>query len=739
MEERLIETLNKLELTNIIIIEDELNTRIADEELLGLILSNTNRMIYFDLIDPELNVLFLEVINFISGFHFDEDQLYLLEIGDFNSCFGEKIDDFNSMKTFILEELKSKVYYDELTGLFTSVIVGLKPQVYGFLRKVNCKRIYTFKDVTETTQKYIEKILSINNPNDRSLIIVDKIMGEGSIAGDTFLKDNIDSFRNESFNILSLIYSSKANPIDEVSVEFFRHQQVQKTDFEGFIAAVVNSSKYLLFDWLNYNIEFSLKPIQDYIIGSPELLDSIIEQSINEGISNFEGIYEWYQRVAYTHHVENMVNSPRLNLQNFHKLAQIVKSEISSYDVQTDAEILDKMSKTNSYGIYNQYINNFFSSIESGDIFLNHNTGEYYMIIEQPCEMMVRNLKSISEVRRKIKKIGVVKGTISTAFMDKAVEVKQDSSNCCIVLNYFKDDQNKYNKIQFDLSETYYIEGFILDLCSLNMNGRSIFLDEKIEQSKEFHSDFFYQYINGVKEQLSELKGIYEAEHYDKDSHFNKLKKIVSDDVIGIFDFSVLENLVAYPIKRICRLKSEYINYVRTIYHSYNSRPGFNNFDYDMGDPCTISEIEITYFGKKEDLEIPARIRTIGKNKQSLSFNINELQKNVQDFRFSNTNMKVVLDKKNSYSTVGNIKLKYEEATNGLIKITIQPIITYEGKEQPKNINISDLSEIRSGYEEIGESVPAKTVSLKELIKDPVEHVGYKVSIVDLQLCVEKI
>jgi hypothetical protein len=303
---------------------------------------------------------------------------------------------------------------------------------------------------------------------------------------------------------------------------------------------------------------------------------------------------------------------------------------ISSYEAlhnEVDIGQLENLEEVHQFRHkekYNNTINGHFYPVGFGDIFEIND--QKYILISQPCDIQVRGEKG----ERNLQQATLLK-------MSK----EQPDNDAYATLNYF--DRFEIYYVLF--REALLIDFNILDLCSLNQDGRAKVALSQLGKSLESE----YRYSIGQRKRLNDaisklhdtynrkesIMSTYNDIHKLLDeSNFTNKEELISiikdykcrndeywDSVITINSFITSTDEINFPIRRISRLDELFTTNIMLEYSTNSSRLGLPG---DYGSQFMHTEYKIvaknpqSYFGKEPMLLSVNQTQTILLNQSNI-------------------------------------------------------------------------------------------------------------------------
>jgi len=219
------------------------------------------------------------------------------------------------------------------------------------------------------------------------------------------------------------------------------------------------------------------------------------------------------------------------------------------------------------------YLNNNHLPIEVGDIFEDMNKGVSFILLAQPCELMIRG------------KDGERSRTSDRLTLVKIKKINKEDKNKNIDEKTFLQKVWYFGTAKEDnwyvgFKDIFYVKSFILDLCIFNKNGISQYYSiDDFHSNNIFRPSLIKRYMK-IKQEINKKTEICDSilKRIRKDVIIKKAiyESILNDD---LFKAEYEENNNGYTIKYNCRRIAR-LTYERAIgllaeFHSVMARHGY--------------------------------------------------------------------------------------------------------------------------------------------------------------------
>ncbi len=241
--------------------------------------------------------------------------------------------------------------------------------------------------------------------------------------------------------------------------------------------------------------------------------------------------------------------------------------------------IWDDVEKLQEFEQFDYSINRKLMTIQPGDVFefSGNKEKQYYVLIGQACDMMLRN-KSNTSNRTNNECCLLPANLLPNHYIPKTTQKLSEGK---VVANQFCVDNKKYS-ICIDCQRERLIDDMILDLCSFNFDGVAKIDLEQQEISTQKRSLITNPMVNRYKN-ISEFFSLYTEKLDSKlglKEIVQKLTPTEENKLIPIYGFTKENNIIRFKIRRICRIR-KYVGLLNLLHSEYLNRLGFDTMNVD--------------------------------------------------------------------------------------------------------------------------------------------------------------
>ena len=322
-----------------------------------------------------------------------------------------------------------------------------------------------------------------------------------------------------------------------------KSQKNQKRILKSFIRGFKRKKCFELIELYYNTLSESIKAASSEIYDiKHKTLSYLLEEKVNkkgESIADFLGrIFQTHMTDEYYKLFAKNIDKILSLINDYHELISIAEESVG--DEQKAKKPLYELREKE---LFNKHVNSLYLELSSGDIF--HYNDSYFILVSQACDVYLRD-----NGKRKLQSATLL-------------EIKDSNNNNEFHkgLSCFKD----FKSPKILLQNPIHIPFDILDLCVINSDGQASLNKVLCENSK--HIPLVYLSFNYKKRfeevstnimQFCEYKTILKNfldENNENVSHevSKALSNLISNKSLYM-DFSVEDNIITYPIKRICRL-----------------------------------------------------------------------------------------------------------------------------------------------------------------------------------------
>jgi hypothetical protein len=301
----------------------------------------------------------------------------------------------------------------------------------------------------------------------------------------------------------------------------------------------------------------------------------VLKSSASEGVSEMSTLSRVFG-ILSTHSAEEFLlqAGPPAFQEQIAMLRSILSVEVAPGEAPSTSKFRVALRHKELYVPAN-ILNPSFLAIENGDIFMIGD--QTYILVAQPCSIMVRTHGARTSVRGKIELVSTLLRVLPGSLGHKQVK---ELASAYGVLWYLNPDSDKAQRVEFD--SPLFLDTRILDLCAFQSDGRSRFdlHTQPTQAPVQLHTawlrrfEILQAWLVGIKEQLEihsaeigaisdervrELANRGVAPHFDLPETIDPLK-IYN---YGVFDFG---------IKRVLRLREPEASSLLRQYSAYQAR-----------------------------------------------------------------------------------------------------------------------------------------------------------------------
>jgi hypothetical protein len=555
--------------------------------------------------------------------------------------------DFNLLQTMkypdnIKEKMIEKFLLDfstdekiEINKLFSTkdqLLTTQKDNLLNFLndlQKIGAINEYkTFGSVSEAREFLKDGIKDLWDPSEEKKVLwlIDREFGEKSNEGFKLLEDfcsenyqwNIgilatqntsDIKSEEQFNSFLEVVSAGILGENKNLIWLIDKDLIDINSSEKFVETIMlglrRNYTFKITNFLSNTISIG---IQEALVSFKDIEQSTINNIILK-FSNQEGtsIIETLTRVLMALTKYDMNEKIAENFDNIHKIIDNYEKLCEKITIDSIAN-LDEVFQFRNKEKYNNHVNEHYYPVGFGDIFRINELE--YILISQPCDIQIRGDKGERNLQQ--------------ATLLRITKTKPEHESYS-VLEYYHKTETYYVLYR----ETLLIDFTILDLCSMNENGKSVLKLSELNKPLTFP----YRYNFGQRKRLEKVLGLLgDVYNQKKDilTTFEQIKKYISNSsdknieeinstldnyiyrsekywepLLTVNNLKIVDEELRYPVERICRLEELFTTNIMLEYSSNSSRLGLPG---DYGSHFRHTEYKImvenpnSYFGVENHL-----------------------------------------------------------------------------------------------------------------------------------------
>ncbi|WP_458119959.1 hypothetical protein [Paenibacillus sp. Z6-24] len=481
---------------------------------------------------------------------------------------------FEQIKLTIEEKLSIEV---NLKNVFLNFGIGVQNiSNYKKIRGIS-------ENVSLRIYKYIPDIDDILNEIHMSLhssefcmFIVDKMISDDSQGGINFIKNDLLLAEKKPENLITIIYTTQ--PEEEkadtrVTEQDYFLFEVDKNikDSENIIAKGLAICAFsILLERLSSLQTESIKAASSMALSKKDNIIYLAGMAHSEGITSYEAILNWFNIAAQYETQKNITSSTDNETYKFILgLTQFLEEELLTDNSSINIDDERDIQKLNTFELFDYSVNMMHRPPAPGDIFVL-NEENFFILVGQDCDLMIRS----KPIKRKAKYAELLKSNFIKKHNNEKVEKKINS----IEFNYFKKAQeDDFGVLKVNLEGTDTGDFELLDLCVYNSDGQSkIALNSPLNPDiQRFLPKFWKEYYYQLQQKMN-----FHLKHFEILQSSNMDLEFFNNTDISIIDnISLASNQceeIVFPLKRLCRIKAEFLDILLNSYWEHKSRIGIN-------------------------------------------------------------------------------------------------------------------------------------------------------------------
>lgn len=433
-----------------------------------------------------------------------------------------------------------------------------------------------FDSASKQSTEEIYDILK-NKINGWNLAIIDKKLKDGG-DGKALATHLYEFCSKENIHFSSVILTSNFEETAKLEPKDYFITEVAKGSEEieaELISNLAQCAYVSIFNGVKNKSKSAVDDAFKMVLANSNNVVSIIEQSKNEGISSFDAIINSFN-LAHSFKFSNNINQ---SFEHDFLMANSINNDtfsnhFSMLDISADLKDL------NCFEIFDYSINEKYSPIENGDVFLIN--GEYFILLGQPCDLALRGSN-----KRKLKNAELVKARYKGSVCKDKFVFEFNGKVKTAKINFFKNG-TEFGNLTIVLNDISTSDFPILDLCCYNVEGVS-----KLKFMGVLDANVVKNIAENRSNYFDEIK---QLSLNIKDMELPEMVTIHLND-FNLWDFTKTDELISWPIQRICRIKQSYAEALYNEFINHKRRAGLNNF-YPAEKLVKLMKIYISYPGK---------------------------------------------------------------------------------------------------------------------------------------------
>ncbi len=436
--------------------------------------------------------------------------------------------------------------------------------------------------------------------NKSFLLIVDKMLAN-SQDGNVIISD-LRARIDDTHTFFSVLFTSKESPLPTVPLSHFHFEIHKKADEEDSInrmsLGLALCAYAILFNKLSELNITALNEAKDLILKSgKENILYLASMAHSEGETVFDAITDWFGLLVQKKLNDKLFSQTDGTL-DFNFIVRLTSFlNLDFFENKTEnlaGDFKDAIQELSSFELFDYHINSSYSPPAPGDIFLIEE--KLYVLTGQDCDLIVRDGKDGI-----CRKDGLAE-MIECEFSKRLLGSKKTESDSTIAFNYFFYNDN-YGSLKAKFSERIFFDFRLLDLCSLNENGKSNYFADRSLSDNAIKSMpiMWSKYYPTLFNELQNKVDIYQA-----------LEKanISTDSLLVDKSFSLKPDLkdgiVAFPVERIARLKGKFKEYFLRCYWERKTRMGLNNISVFNRELVNIDTFKYGFSDSLQQTNVPS-------------------------------------------------------------------------------------------------------------------------------------
>lgn len=430
------------------------------------------------------------------------------------------------------------------------------------------------------------------------LLIVDKLLtdqdGEEVISA-------LKMDGSEANNFFSILFTSKYDEkINPEHLDQYFQMQIRKDDpqvIDKVSSGLALCAYATLFNKLYELKKQALDHANNLIVSSgKENMLYLADMAHAEGTTVFKVINDWFDLLTQKKISDELAReNSSMDFSFIAGLTSLLNTDYLASGSRVSEDFAKEIQGLNSFELFDYNINQIHSPPASGDIYQIES--ELYILAGQDCDLVVRGKKASACRKEKLAEL------VKCNFFPVPLDDKKTDSETALTLNYFRLN-DIYGSLNIEFNMRTVFDFRLLDLCTLNTGGNSSFsknglIERTVQRALpktwlDYCPKLFEEILSKIKV-LDFMRGE------------NIKESVLSPDESFSLKYSVDDNSINFPVKRVARLKGEFREYFLQRYWEYKTRKGLDTISLYNRKEIAVDSLEYGFMDhyKRIETELP--------------------------------------------------------------------------------------------------------------------------------------
>lgn len=458
--------------------------------------------------------------------------------------------------------------------------------LFSVLQKSKDKKLLRiYKDAPQSHWHAINNDLKSNvSEEEFCIFILDQYVGGNPRAGEEFVTKNIlndDELKKK--NIASIIFTSLDDKLDKDNSYTICVKKTEKP-LNSIAKGLAKCAYAHLFSLYKDTQLVAIEKAFTLALKGRGNMIYLANMAHAEGVTVFEVINNWIDLVKQSYITNRLMSneSSRIQFSTLAGLTNFINEEYLDEEADLEPDFRDVLKQISNFEIFDYSINEQNAPPGSGDVY--YFKDQIFVLVGQDCDLIVRK-NSKGNVERKLKMADILISRFQVSDMNEKLAVKDKS----LYFNYFTNADEKNGVLVIELNKHDTVDFSILDLCTFNKDGHCrISLTNELDINiKKLLPNMWNEYYLKLREKFSALAEVATCSAKD-------LFRSVTDGMrISLLDCEINgeNNEISFPVRRLCRIKPQYREFLMKYYWEERSRAGINTMIHTKEEVIQLSKV----------------------------------------------------------------------------------------------------------------------------------------------------
>lgn len=422
-----------------------------------------------------------------------------------------------------------------------------------FENRAKSIRVYT--DFSAETQRLFLSDIDRETEDKSVVCIVDNYLVGTNRAQEII---NLINRKNtpKRKNIIGSVFSSK-ELFEEISDKLYFEYTSKETP-DRLKACLAKSAYNYFISVLREKTIDGLNKAFDAAIKNKGIAFFLSRKAQKEGMSEYEIINDWIKLLSITAPEDSDT------IKRLIGLSRVINSLDDSDDLPDDS-----LQRLNTLEAFDYSVNDYYLPVAAGDVFTN-NKGEWFVLIGQDCDMARRPNKPPRNALAELLPANIRR---QTCFEKWTNDLKTAS-----IYSFRRTKEAESEVLQVNYQQRNFIANEIINLCAFNADGqcRIALTENPSEDQTQLMPEYMITYYKELQAYFSSVKVLKE---HANDAFETVISQEYAPRLLSVGDYALVEELVRFDLRRVCRLTNSYVYYLYKLYLEYRGRQPFQTIN----------------------------------------------------------------------------------------------------------------------------------------------------------------